>query len=106
MSFKSIVSAVMIFIQLIVMNVGYGLKESPHNETETPTEIVNDISSDEMSDSIKYAADSLNSVQGYFETGKNNKYITENKIQNGRMTAAYEYIMQIYHKCLEEDSFL
>ena len=79
MSFKSIVSAVMIFIQLIVMNVGYGLKESPHNETETPTEIVNDISSDEMSDSIKYAADSLNSVQGYFETGKNNKYITENK---------------------------
>ena len=52
MSFKSIVSAVMIFIQLIVMNVGYGLKESPHNETETPTEIVNDISSDEMSDSM------------------------------------------------------
>ena len=37
---------------------------------------------------------------------KYEKYITENKIQNGRMTAAYEYIMQIYHKCLEEDSFL
>ena len=54
MLFRSVISAIMILIQLTVMNVGFGLKGTDSTAAEPPSEIVNDISSDEMADTIKY----------------------------------------------------
>lgn len=34
------------------------------------------------------------------------KYVTVNKISNGKVKLAYEYIEDIYHKCLVDNSFL
>lgn len=33
-------------------------------------------------------------------------YILEKKLTNGQVTVAYEYIVQIYRHCMEENSFL
>ena len=79
MFFRSVISAIMILIQLTVMNVGFGLKGTDSTAEEPPSEIVNDISSDEMADTIKYAADCYNSVQGCYENGGYDRYTLENE---------------------------
>ena len=78
MFFRSVISALMILIQLTVMNVGFGLKGTDGTAEEPPSEIVNDISSDEMADTIKYAADCYNTVQGCYENGGYDRYTLEN----------------------------
>ncbi|MBQ8026888.1 MAG: hypothetical protein IJ261_02100, partial [Clostridia bacterium] len=64
---KRIFAVILSFLQMLVLNVGYGEYVEPQAGEKTPTEIVNSIDGDTtLAASIKYAAEVDDIAQGYY----------------------------------------
>lgn len=65
-------------------------------------------------DILDFANDCINrkrhtkeEFDNFFETHRNYEtYIKENKLENGRVDVAYEYVKKIYIRCCEKNDFL
>ena len=84
---KRIFAVILSFLQMLVLNVGYGEYVEPQAGEKTPTEIVNSIDGDTtLAASIKYAAEVDDIAQGYYTDAERSAF----KMENSHMSLTHE----------------